>query len=270
MLKKIVKKTTNLLGLDIRWKTRVSDTGSLTMSRYFKYQKGDLNYFETPIGNYFLPNDAPGDGIINAMKNGIYFEECIIEVARKYIKPGTVVIDIGANLGQMSICFSQLTGPSGKVYSFDADDYIFEVFKKNIAANNCDNIVPTFGAVFNIGDQVLRFPKQDFVKYPTYGSYGVDPKANFGREVKSITIDSLNIDAPISFMKVDVQGCDLFAMQGCRNTIKKNKMPIIFEFEQELQKDFGTTFQDYVEFADDINYKFAEVVNEINYVLLPK
>ena len=47
-------------------------------------------------------------------------------------------------------------------------------------------------------------------------------------------------------------------------------MPIIFEFEQELQKDFGTTFQDYVEFADDINYKFAEVVNEINYVLLPK
>ena len=71
-------------------------------------------------------------------------------------------------------------------------------------------------------------------------------------------------------MKVDVQGSDLFAMQGAVETIKRNKMPILFEFEQQFQEQFGTTFQDYVEFVDSIGYKFASTVNLTNYLIVPK
>ena len=71
-------------------------------------------------------------------------------------------------------------------------------------------------------------------------------------------------------MKVDVHGSDLFALQGAEQAIRKNKMPIIVEFEQQFQQDFGTSFQNYVEFVDKTSYKFDEVVDEINYVLLPK
>ena len=97
--------------------------------------------FRNSYGNYFLPSNAPNE-VINDMKRGIFFDANIIKVAEKYIRPGTNVLDVGANFGQMSILFSKLVGSDGKVYSFDADDYVFEVFKKNISANKCANIEP--------------------------------------------------------------------------------------------------------------------------------
>jgi hypothetical protein len=37
-------------------------------------------------------------------------------------------------------------------------------------------------------------------------------------------------------------------------TIKRHRMPIIFEFEQQFQAEFGTSFQDYVDFVNSISY----------------
>jgi FkbM family methyltransferase len=170
----------------------------------------------------------------------------------------------------MSVLFSEMVGDNGIVYSFEADDFVFKILKKNIDANSCKNIVSVFGAVFNESGKELFFPKQDFERFLSYGSYGIDPQANSGRKVKSIRIDDIEFSLPISFMKVDVQGSDLFAMQGAKETIRKHRMPILFEFEQQFQDEFETSFQDYVEFVDSIDYKFSEVVNQINYLITPK
>src|SRR6185437_13133151 len=237
---------------------------------YFKSVSDNLEYYETPIGNYFVPSDISTDVIKESMKWGKQFEPEVIEIAKKYIKPGTAVLDIGANFGQMSTIFSKLAGTNGKVYSFEADDFVFEILKKNLKANNCTNAEPTYGAVYNKNNEILIFPKQDFQRFKAYGSYGIDPNAKEGREVKSLTIDSLNINMPISFMKVDIQGSDLYAMQGAVETIKKHKMPIIFEFEQQFQDEFKTSFQDYVEFTNSINYTFKEIIMGINYLIVPK
>lgn len=239
-------------------------------NKYFKSKQDDLSYYETPVGNYYLPNNIESDVIINAMKNGKLFDINIINVAKKYIKPDTCVIDIGCNLGQMSIFFSKLIGNKGKVYSFDADDYIYSVFEKNIIANNCSNIKPIFGAVYNENDKIFYFPKQDFKRFKAYGSYGLDINSANGREVNSLTIDSIDFPHPVSFMKIDIQGSDLFALQGARKTISKYKMPIIFEFEEQFQKEFNTSFQDYVDFVNSIDYKFVETVDGINYLIAPK
>lgn len=52
-------------------------------------------------------------------------------------------------------------GEHGKVYSFDADDVVFSILKKNIDANNRQQrIVPIFGAVHDVPDQTLYLPVQ--------------------------------------------------------------------------------------------------------------
>ena len=81
---------------------------------------------------------------------------------------------------------------------------------------------------------------------------------------------SININTPISFMKVDIQGSDLFALRGAVDTIKRHRMPIIFEFEQQFQAEFGTSFQDYVDFVNSISYRFERLVMDINYVIVPR
>jgi len=78
------------------------------------------------------------------------------------------------------------------------------------------------------------------------------------------------INATVSFMKVDIQGGDLFALRGATKTIGKNKMPIVFEFEYELQDDFNLKFQDYINFVSSIDYEFTRVLAGNNYLILPK
>jgi len=142
------------------------------------------------------------------------------------------VLDVGANFGQMSVLFSNLAGDDGTVHSFEADDFVYDIFKRNIDANDkVGRIIPHFGAVHNADNETLIFPVQDFQEFGTYGSYGIDYNAAEGRKVQSLTIDSLNIAGPISFMKIDIQGGDLQGMQGAVKTIHRNRMPILFEDE---------------------------------------
>ena len=234
-------------------------------------QKTDrLTLHETATGKYYLPTDVYQDVVANTIINNGIFEEDVVNCARQYIKPGTTVLDVGCNFGQMSILFSKMTGPSGKVYSFDADDFVFEVFKKNVAVNECNNIQPVFGAVHNQQGATLYFPDQDFKKFSAYGSYGIDYNTSQGREVKAITIDSLDIQTRVSFMKIDIQGGDLLAMKGAINTIRKNKMPILFEFEYQLQDEFKLDFQEYVDFVLEIGYKFERIIYGYNFLVVPK
>jgi FkbM family methyltransferase len=230
----------------------------------------DISIYQTPIGDYFLPATICTDIVINTMKEGKIFEPEIIEVAKEYISSDSTVLDIGANFGQMTLIFSEFAGKKGKVFSFEADDFIFSILERNIAIKNTQNIIPICKAVYNTDNQKMFFPIPDFTRFASYGSYGLSPQAKEGRTVSTITIDSLNITDPISFIKVDIQGSDLFALQGAVETINRFRMPIIFEYEDQFQEEFNTSWQDYVDFIDRINYKIDRVVNGINYLIVPK
>jgi len=72
-----------------------------------------------------------------------------------------VVLDVGANFGQMSVLFANRVGEGGQVFSFEADDWVYEILCKNIAANEKSaQIKPVFGAVHDVGDQILHFPSR--------------------------------------------------------------------------------------------------------------
>jgi len=259
-MKSIIKKIVNSLGYDIK-KIQKQD---------ISIKSNQLSYYETSTGNYFLPTDAAADIVANTIKQGKIFEKEVVELAAKYIKKNTAVLDVGANFGQMSILFSNMVGETGVVYAFDADDFVYDILKKNVDANNRKNIIPIFGAVHNVLDEILLFPVQDFVEYPAYGAYGIDYTATSGREVKSLTIDSIEINMPVSFMKIDIQGGDLQAMQGAINTIQRNRMPILFEYEYHFEEKYQLVFQEYVDFVQSIKYKFSKVINGHNYLILPE
>lgn len=261
MISKIVKKLFHVIGLEI------SKYKSVKKSKKTKR----LTFHKTVTGNYYLPTDAYEDVVINTIKNNQIFEKEVIDLAAKYVKPGNTVLDVGANFGQMSILFSNMVGEQGIVHSFDADDWVYEIFNKNIEANNkVGKIIPHFGAVHNVAGETLIFPDQNFEEYGAYGAYGIDYNAKNGREVKTLTIDSLQIEGPVHFIKIDIQGGDLQALQGAVKTIEKNRMPILFEYEYHFEEKYNMCFQDYVDFVQSINYKFHKVINGHNFLIISK
>lgn len=229
-----------------------------------------LSFYRTALGDVYLPTDAPDDLIAARMSRGELFEPEVIETARRFIKPGTTVLDVGSNFGQMAMAFARATGPEGRVFAFEAQARVHDILKRNIEANGLLNIEAVFGAVLDESGRVLHFPESDWARFGSYGSFNLPLDRTVGTPVTSLRIDDLVFERPVSFMKVDVQGCDLFAMRGARETIRRFQMPILFEFEQRFQADYGTTFQDHADFVDEIGYRFAETVLDINFLILPR
>lgn len=228
-----------------------------------------LDYYETIVGNYYFPKNCNGDDVANTIKRGYVFDDAIYAEAIRYIRPNTTILDIGSNFGQMAIEFSR-AAENVQVFAFEAQQLIFKVLEKNIAANKVKNIYPFYNAVFDQNGVDMFFPEADLKKFSSFGSYSLDLKTRTGNIVKSLTIDSLKFQLPVSFMKIDIQGSDLAAMKGAINTIRKYQMPIIFEYEEEFQADFNTCFQDYLDFVNSIGYRFVKTIQDINFLIVPR
>lgn len=227
-----------------------------------------LEFFETATGRWWLP-PLDSDPVISTMRRGGIFDADVVAEAELHIRSGSTVLDLGSNFGQMAVLFSRMTGPSGIVHAFEADPFICQALRKNIEANDAKNVVVHEAAVWHMDGRPLFYPEQDLVRFGALGSYGIDPNATTGRTVPSITIDSLNLPVDISFMKIDVQGSDLYAMMGAERTISQNRMPILFEFESLLQDDFGTTFADYEALIEKMRYRISKKIGEYDYLITP-
>ena len=233
-----------------------------------------LKLYKTITGNYYLPQFALKDLIRNEIIDNKIFDKKVYETAVKYVKDDTIVLDVGANFGQLSVLLSMCKN-NVEVYSFEASKYIFEILKKNVQINNA-NVRLFHNLVGNETEQELFIKKLNISKFNTYGSNMIE-KADTKNDdnpdiekINSIKIDDILFEKKVSLMKIDVQGYDLEVLKGSKQTIMRQQMPIIFEYEEDFAKDFNYTFKKFENFIDEINYKISIQIDKSNYLILPK
>ena len=90
-----------------------------------------LKFYETKTGNYYLPKYAYKDIIRNSIINDTIFDDHIYQLSREYIKPNSIVLDLGSNFGQLGILFSKVQ-KNVDVYCFEASKYIYDILVKNV------------------------------------------------------------------------------------------------------------------------------------------
>lgn len=229
-----------------------------------------LELFKNRIGSFWLPIDAPNDCIINTIKSNRVFDQPIIEIMEDHIKSNQTVVDLGANFGQMTVCMSNLVGPSGKVISIEAEPFAVLVLNENIKENQCKNVSIVHTAIWSESNKLVSQPQPDLLRFESYGSYEIDPEAKSGVLIRTKTLDEICSNENISFIKSDVQGSDLHALMGAKETINRCKPLIVFEFEQIFENKFSHTFQDYLNFIESIDYKIISQPIYTNYLIAPK
>ena len=231
-----------------------------------------LKYYKTKTGDYYLPKYAYKDIIRNCIINDKVFDDHIYQVAKEYIKPNSIVLDLGSNFGQLGILFSKAQ-KDVSVYCFEASKYIFEILKKNIDINNA-NVIPFNYIIGDISGSKLKIKTASLKDYNTYGSNIIEIAENDldndFEEVEQKKIDDLNFKNKISFMKIDIQGYDLMALKGSIKTILKHKMPIVFEYSPEYSEQLNYTFSDFEKFIKSIDYFVVKKIDYYNYLIKPK
>lgn len=127
IVKRGIKKCFNAIGLEIRRKPK---DGGRAITRL----TNELEYFETVTGKYYLPKYTAGDGIAYAIKHDMIYDTNVYSIAAKYIKEGTIALDVGSNFGQMAVLFSKVC-PNVEVYAFEASPVVYPIMEKNVRIN---------------------------------------------------------------------------------------------------------------------------------------
>lgn len=74
------------------------------------------------------------EGIDFAIYLGM-FERKTRNALKTLVKPASVVLDIGANIGVHTMLLAELVGPSGRVLSFEPSDYGVRKLRRNLGLN---------------------------------------------------------------------------------------------------------------------------------------
>ena len=97
------------------------------------------------------------DYLFNEIKRGNIFPDYFIrEIIDKYVKKDSVCLDIGANLGYVSIYLSK---KCKRVYSFEPQHVVFFQLCANLFLNECFNVFPLELAAYSTD---IKF---DFANY---------------------------------------------------------------------------------------------------------
>lgn len=201
------------------------------------------------------------DALTNMVcKDGTY-EPHVTSIISSLIKPGDNVFDLGANCGFHTITMSKLVGSSGKVISFEPQRFIFQQLNGNVFINGLQNVY-AFNAAVGDEDKLISINTPDYNKIGNIGDTHIENNSNGNEKMNMVALDSLNI-SNVKFIKLDIQGCELHALRGCKNTILKSRPIMIIELEDFQLIRFGTTIDMIITYLKDtLQYKLLQIIKD--------
>lgn len=143
----------------------------------------------------------------------------ITEVIRRIVRPGDTVLDIGANLGIITMQLASLVGAHGRVHAFEPNPMVAELLSRTIERNIARNVkLHRYALGAEEGKLDLAFPP---------GNAGqaslIDGRASDGWKKVSVPVKTLssvvceNGIERIRLMKIDVEGYESQVFHGARD-----------------------------------------------------
>lgn len=201
-----------------------------------------------------------------------------VDFYKQFVKPGDLVIDIGAHEGDTTVPMALAAGPSGTVLALEPNPHVFPVLSANAKLNkDRTNIIPlNFAATAH--DGVFTFGSGD----ASYGNGGiVGYSTNTARNNRyTFEVDGKNLDAylnthypsqlkSLSLIKTDAEGYDKEILKNLKNILRAYRPYVISEcFKQltvEEREDLYNTFseQDYlVKYLPDFSPNSAQLISK--------
>jgi FkbM family methyltransferase len=168
------------------------------------------------------------DDVILMMYLG-WHERNTLSLFDYFIKPGTVVFDIGANVGYFTKIISDKVGTEGFGCFFEPMGGTFARLEETIAANKLQNVVAVKKAASsNDGTQRMYLGSSHFES--SLDLNWARENADF-EEIETIAIDSYckkNELVP-DLIKLDIEGGGTWAVKGMQETVRNHQPIMILE-----------------------------------------
>ena len=162
-----------------------------------------------------------------------------------YLKNNDVVLDIGANIGYISMFCAKAVGKGGKIYAFEPEHNNYAALQQHITLNSFTNIFPQRLAATSSPTTLRLYLASD-----NHGAHSTifnpDVLTQEYEEVQGITLDSFveeqNI-TKIALVKIDVEGAEYEVLQGMKTILQHQRPIVIMEVNDALQLQRGMSLE---------------------------
>ena len=189
-----------------------------------------------PQARHLVPHDA---------------EPALFDFLARTIRPGDIVLDVGAFVGIYAVLAARWSSPGGRVVAFEPTPSSAALARRHLKYDGLgrDRVSLIEAAV---SDRAARatFHKYDASAMPYVNSLvaAVDTDAPaVTAQVDVVTIDAVCRELEIvpSVIRMDVQGAEIHALRGARATIRAaSRLSLVVEMHPQCWPAFGITERD--------------------------
>ncbi|MCH5259480.1 MAG: FkbM family methyltransferase [Lachnospiraceae bacterium] len=219
---------------------------------------------ELKNNNYIIELE---DGIKFYLPYCQYFDTIQMEIARdddfydgknleylkeKIIKPGMVILDIGANIGNHTVFFAKKC-MAAHVYSIEPQKNVYEILEKNISLNSLDDVCTIYNIA--LGESL---GKADIAFYNRTNCGGTRLTMSDDGDIVMSTLDGMNLP-DIDFVKIDVEGFEYNVLKGGEKLLRSMSPILYVEINDENYQKVSALLNSY-------GYTMTEKVNQGDYL----
>ena len=195
------------------------------------------------------------------------FEPRTVRCYNAILKPGDVVLDIGANIGAHTLHFARAVGEQGRVLAMEPTQYAYARLLQNLSHNpDLSHRVIAIQAML-ASDPAQNLEPHFYSSWPLTGDGRVHPLhqglARATNDAKVSSVDQIVDDhalAKVDLIKLDVDGYEIDVLRGAEETLRRFRPRIILELAPYTLAERG---KDPREIAEILNRQ-GYITNDLN------
>ena len=223
------------------------------------FQRADLRWYTTRYGHrmrlspyYWIDRDIIALGCYDPLQH---------RALEKLVKPGMTVLDVGANIGDVTLHLAKLVGPTGRVHAFEPVPDVRARLTEHVDTNTLNTTVTVHAEALSDRDGTMTFSAAD----AGGRNQGQGSLVNQERDTAAVnlTVETRTLDGlvqelgleRIDLVKLDIQGGETSMLQGAEETLRRLRPVILMEVEPEDLACLGRDSRDLVRQVIDLGYR---------------
>jgi FkbM family methyltransferase len=173
-------------------------------------------------------------------------EPAIVDLILALVRPGDTCLDVGANVGALSLVMARAAGPAGRVISVEPHPAICGRLLDNVALNRLDQVTVVQAAVSDRDGTADFFGFDEQAFHKGISSLLPDHEACRKMTVRTFSGPSLLAKLQVercAFLKIDVEGVESVVLEQFSALIERCRPVIICEYRKAHWTKFGHDFK---------------------------
>lgn len=221
-----------------------------------------IRLIEGKVGNFLAFRTDIGVAEVLAL-HGVWGAD-EVAVFAEHLRPGMNVVDVGANIGHHSVAMARLVAPGGRILCVEPQAEVNRLLEANLALNGIAGARSLRCLVGEGAGEAKLSP----ISYEAAGNFGAVDVARCesdGESVAMTTLDALVAeqfgDAPVHFVKLDVQSFELFVLRGAADLLHRCRPLVYLEISPYWMKLRGYDYREIYALFERLGYTWRNLLH---------